>query len=243
MQTVPADTPAAPAAAGLLARAVGIVTAPRRTLEAVVAHPSWVGMLVLTIGVAAACSGALLSTEAGQVALVDQQVRTLESFGQAVDDARYAELERRSRDGGAIQAAQVIVGVPLAALAMAALIFRVNRRRAPAVAFRAVLAVVVHSGVILAVHHLVLSPLNYVRETLSSPTNVAVLFPMLEDGTIPARFLGTIDLFVLWWIVVLALGLGVLYRRPARWFGVRLFGMYLALALGLAVIMAVAGGF
>ena len=38
---------AVPAPKGLIARAIGIITSPRATYEAVVAHPKWFGMLAL----------------------------------------------------------------------------------------------------------------------------------------------------------------------------------------------------
>ena len=39
---------------------------------------------------------------------------------------------------------------------------------------------------------------------------------MLDEASPVARFLGVVDLFVVWWIVVLAIGMSVLYRRPTR---------------------------
>lgn len=242
MLTVTAETTPGAGVSGLLARARGIVMAPRRTFADVVAKPAWIGMLVLTVAAGAAASSALLSTETGQIALVDQQVRTLEAFGQVVDDERYDALEARSVYGGAIQAGEMVVGAPLLAWVIAALIYGSHRAASPQVTFRQVLAVVVHSGVVLAVQQLVLSPINYARESLSSPVNLAALLPMIEEGTLPARFLGMIDLFVVWWLVVLAIGVGVLYGRRARQVMARLFGVYLGLALALALAMAAAGG-
>ena len=48
---------ATPAPKSLVARFIGIITAPRATFESVVAHPKWLGMLALTtliVGVAGA---------------------------------------------------------------------------------------------------------------------------------------------------------------------------------------------
>ena len=57
-----------------------------------------------------------------------------------------------------------------------------------------------------------------------------------------ARLLGAVDIFVLWWVVLLAMGLGMLYRTRtlpiARW----LFGAYAAGALALAATQALRGG-
>ena len=41
-------------------------------------------------------------------------------------------------------------------------------------------------------------------------------FPMLDASSPLARALGFVDLFVVWWAVVLAIGVGVVYERRAR---------------------------
>lgn len=82
--------------------------------------------------------------------------------------------------------------------------------------FKQVFAVVSHAGVISIVQQLFVTPLNYARESLSSPANLSVFFPMLDEGGFLAGFLGSIDLFLVWQVVVLAIGLGILYRRPTR---------------------------
>ncbi|MBI2828163.1 MAG: hypothetical protein HYX77_02675 [Acidobacteria bacterium] len=114
--------------------------------------------------------------------------------------------------------------------------------RAGAVTYRHVLAVVAHAGVILALRQVIAVPLAYARETLASPMTMGMFFGMLDEASLPARFLGIIDLFVLWWIMVLAVGMSVLYQRPARRLAAVFVGAYLALAVVLAVAMAVTGG-
>ena len=51
-----------------------------------------------------------------------------------------------------------------------------------------------------------------------------------------------IDLFVVWWVIVLAIGLGVLYRRRTQPIAMTLFGVYAVIAIGAAVIMSRLGG-
>ena len=79
--------------------------------------------------------------------------------------------------------------------------------------FRQLFAVFVHSTAISVVQQLFVTPLNYVRETISSATNLAVFLPMLDESSFLAKLLGTIDLFLIWWIVLLSIGLGVLFKR------------------------------
>ncbi len=49
-------------------------------------------------------------------------------------------------------------------------------------------------------------------------------------------------MFVIWWAIVLAIGVAVLYRRRARTVAAMFVGVYAALALLLAIAMAVTGG-
>lgn len=226
-----------------LRRALGVITAPRMTLEAVVADPRWAGLQALTLAVTIASGALLLQTETGRLALVDRWERTAQAFGGDVDEARYAELEAWSARGPEYAAAIGILQGPVLAFTLAGLIsvfFRDSEGAARP--YRQVLAVVVSAGVLLALREAVGAPLNYARETLASPLTLTALFPMFDEASPVARFLAIIDLAVLWWVIVLAIGVSVLYRRPARRLAVRFVGAYLVLAAILAIAMALSGG-
>jgi hypothetical protein len=105
-----------------------------------------------------------------------------------------------------------------------------------------VYAIVAHSGFVLALAPIFVLPLDYVRESLTSPTAVAVFLPFLEENTFMSRLLGTIDLFYIWWLVNLAIGLAVLYRRRTGSIAVTLLIIYVVLAsIGAGVRTALAG--
>jgi hypothetical protein len=108
--------------------------------------------------------------------------------------------------------------------------------------YRQNLAVVAHAGVILAVRQLILMPLAYLRETLASPLTLGLLFPMLDEASPAARFLGVVDLVVVWWVVVLAFGVSLLYARPARRTALAFVGAYVGVAALLAIAMVLTGG-
>ena len=74
-------------------------------------------------------------------------------------------------------------------------------------AFVTALAIVVHATVVLALQQMVATPLHYVYESLTSPTNVAGMLRVFDEGTWPARLFGTIDVFGLWWMWLLSVGL------------------------------------
>jgi hypothetical protein len=105
-----------------------------------------------------------------------------------------------------------------------------------------VLSVVSHAGVILALRQIIGAPATYLRETTASATAVGLWFPMFDEASPVSRFLGAMDVLVVWWVVVLGIGLAVLYRRRALRMAAALTGLYAVLALAMTVAMALAGG-
>jgi hypothetical protein len=228
---------------GVSGRAFGIITSPRATFEAVVRAPRWLGILALTFLVAAGSAAIVLSTDVGQLALLDQWERTAAAFGRNVDDAEYAALAGASRNGALYAVVSSLVSGPLLVLVLSGVLFAAFRAAAPgAVAFPQVLAVVAHAGVILALRQLIAAPVVYASETLTSPITMGLFFGMLNEASPFARFFGIIDLFVVWWALVLAIGMSVLYRRPARRLAGVFVGAYVTLAVVLTAVMAATGG-
>ena len=85
-------------------------------------------------------------------------------------------------------------------------------------------------------------PLDYARASLSSPTNLGVFMPFLDENTFFARLIGAIDLFLIWWLVNLAIGLGVLYKRRTGPIATGFLSVYLVIALVIAAIKTALAG-
>ena len=197
------SSPAASAPArGLAARVIGVLTSPRATYADVAAHPRWFGALIVVLATTIAASSVLLSTEVGQRAVIDQQLQGVEAFGRTITDAQFQQMERTAPYFVYFAAFFQIVFMPLVALAVAGIAIAIfNGALGADASFRQVFAVVVFSGVVTAVRALFATPLNYARESLSSPTTLTAIVPFFEDNTFPGRLLGSIDLFLIWWIV------------------------------------------
>lgn len=227
----------------MIGRMVGIIRRPRATFQAVAADPRWIGVLAALFLIGSGVNALFLSTAVGQQALVDQWERTALAFGQDVDDARYGELQELSRRGPTYAILTQLARGPVLAIGLAALLYgSLGRRRGAAPAFRQVLAVVAYSTVILALREIMAAPINFARESITSPTTLVQLFPVANAASPVARFFGLIDVFVVWWLAVLAVGLGVLYARRAWPIAATLYGVYAGVAAALAATMALLGG-
>jgi hypothetical protein len=197
------------------------------------------GLLAIT----AVSQALLFVTEVGQVALVDQWERTALAFGQPVDDARYAELQTLSRSGPLYGVVRAVATGPVVTLALACVVFLLFRPGGDRpVSFSQVLAVTAHASVILALREVLSVPVSFMREATGGATSLGLWFPGLDAASFGGRFVGALDVFVMWWAVVLAIGVGVLYGREARKIAAAFLGVYAGVALLIAVTMSALGG-
>ena len=224
-----------PAKTNVFSRFIGIITAPRATYERVVARPTWLGMYLLTAVIVAFGAALPMTTDAGKQAAVDQQVASMEAFGMQVGDEQYAQIQKGTAILPYMTAASVVVMTLLIGLITAGILFAVfNAALGGDARYKQILAVLMHANVITALGQLFTGPLNYFRGSVTSATSLAALLPMLDETSFMGKLAGAIDLFIIWWVIVLAIGLAVLYRRKTQPIAVTLFGIYAAIALGIA---------
>lgn len=237
MSEVAATVAPAPAGKSVFARFIGILTSPRETFADVVANPRFLGMMILVLLVTAVCTGGFFSTHVGQTAWLDSMAERAQQSGQEIPEAQWAGMEKMAPYMGAIYVGSTLFFGPLFWLLMAGLLFLVfNVMLGGDSSFKHLWSVFVHSTAVTVVQQLFVTPLNYARESMSSATNLSVFLPMLDESSFLAKFLGTIDLFLIWWLVVLSIGLGVLYRRKTGPIAIGLFVVYALVAIIIAAV-------
>ncbi len=242
-QPSPAESISAPPVSkSLPACLLGVLFAPRATYAAIAERPRWLGALAFVVIVGAAGTFAFLSTEIGQQAMMDQQVRMVESFGVKLNDAAYDRMEASLNTARYTGALGQAVTVPVMGLIIAGIMLGVfNAALGGDGTFKQVYSIVAHSAVVLTASQLFGLPLAYARETMSGATNLAVFAPFLDENSFAARALGSIDLFILWWIVSLSIGLGVLYKKRTGPIATSLIVVYVAIGLIIAAIKSALG--
>jgi hypothetical protein len=226
----------------LPARVWGILTSPRETFADVAARPRWFGMMALVLIVTAIGLGVFYSTEVGQSAFLTQQADQARAAGREIPEAQWAGIQKVAPYMGLITVASTLLLAPIMWLAVSGLLFVVfNVAMGGTATFRQLFAVFVHSTAVTLLQTLFVTPLNFVRETMSSATNLAVFLPMLDESSFLARFLGMIDLFVIWWVVILAIGLSVLFKRKTGPIAAGLFVVYGVIAVIVAAFFGRGG--
>jgi hypothetical protein len=238
-----AITPASVPDKSLVARFVGVIVSPREVFEVVAAHPSWLMMAIVVVVLTAAPTLWFQSTDVGRQATLDESVRQVQAFGVTVSDQMYEAMRKSIMEPSAIRMAGSVVAMIAMPLVMWALIAGlamgiVGVLMGGSGTFKKAFSAVVHSSVIGVIGVLVVTPLNYARESLTSATNLGVLMPFLPDGSFLARLFGMMDLFRLWWLFVLAIGFGMVFKKKTGTMATLLFGIYAVIAIGFAAFMA-----
>jgi hypothetical protein len=224
-------------------RLTGAIFSPKPTFESVSGHPVWVDVLAITVLLTALSWFAFLSTDTGRQAFIDQQFQQQEAWGQTITP----QVEERINNSApvmrwVIPISTIVIG-PLFVVIIAGVLYGVFAALLGGGAtFKQTLAVVVHAGIVSTVGFLGTMGLNFVRGTMSSATNLGVFVQMLPENSFLVRFLGMIDLVWVWYLIVLAIGLGVLYRRKTSTVALGFFAVYLVVALGIAGVRSALGG-
>jgi len=228
---------------GLLARTIGMVTAPTDTFRAVVSSPRPFGVLLLACVVLVLATAGPQFTARGRQAALDMQVQQVEKFTrQPVAPQAYAQMERQAeRFGPYFAAIGTFVFVPVMSLFFTALYWvAFNTILGGTAAFKQVLAIVTHSQVITALGAAVTAPIQYASgvNTPTGPFNLGALAPMLDPNSFLATFLGMLTVFQIWAVVVTAIGLAVLYNRTRRNVTIALLAFHGLVMAGFAAVPA-----
>lgn len=226
----------------LPSRIVGVLTSPGDTFRSVAAHPAWFGVLAVQLTVTALAFALFFSTDVGKAAYVDQAVSNIESFGGTVNDEIYDGIRRQAEFARYIQPASMFVFGPIVVALVAGLLYGAFAVLGGEATYKQVLAVVSHAGIVTTLQPLLTLPLNYQRQTMSSATNLSVFLPMLEEGSFLASLLGVVDLFYIWYAVVLAIGLAVVYRRRTTPIAIGLLAVLVLIGVAIATVKVALGG-
>jgi hypothetical protein len=184
-----------------------------------------------------------LTTEEGKQAALDQRVSQMEAFGSHVDDAQYERMRQGMAMAPYFAGGSILVIAPIMVTIISGILFAVfNAAMGGEASFKQLFSVVVHAGAVSTLSAVFTGPLNYFRGAVGSATNLGVLLPMIDEKSFVGRLLGMTDLFIIWWLIVLAIGLAVLYRRRTQPIAISLLAIYAVIALAFAAVMSRAGG-
>ena len=226
----------------MIRRIAGVIVRPRATLDELAARPVWAATWAFILITWAFCGGWLLASDIGQQALIDERVRVIEAFGGSVSDAEYQALLLRPPVWVYATSGGRALLLPVTTLLVAVAMWLVARAEGASATLTQALSLAVHASVVLLIGQVIATPLHYVRESLTSPLNLSAVLPLMEEGTFRTRLFGTIDLFALWWAVLLAVSLSILTGRRVGRYLTAIAVVFLGFGGVVAAIIAASGG-
>jgi hypothetical protein len=215
-----------------------MVIHPRATFVELAERPVWWDTWLIILGIWAVCGTLLLGSRIGDQALVDERERVIEALGGTVTDTQHAALLAQPPRWVYFTSGSRLLLTPGVTVAVAVGLWLAARYDGAKPTFAQALSTTVHASVVLLLGQLIATPVHYVRESLTSPINMAALLPLMEEGSLQARFFGTLDLFVLWWTALLAVGLSVLTRLRTARYALRITAVYFCVAGVVAASLA-----
>jgi len=236
MTEIASATPAAEAAPkGLVSRVFGVFFSPRATYSSVAAYPRWLGALAVTCIVLSGGYYALLSTEVGKQAAFDQQTQLIESFGVKLNDAAYERMEAGIERAKYTTPIGQFIGLPIVLAIVAGILLGIfNALLGGDATYKQVFAILAHSSLITALQTIFVIPIDYLKESLASPTTLLAVMPFIDEGTFIGRLFSTIDIFQLWGTLSLAIGLAVLYKRRTAPIAISLYVVMFVILIAIA---------
>ena len=226
------------------ARIAGIVFSPYDTYADVAARPRVIGALLFVLALNVATFAVFSASQRGREMALDQAIRVMETFTRQIPDEVYAQMEDRMLNGNMIfPTVSQAVFWPIILAALAGVLFVVfNVLLGYESTYKHVLAVVVHSSILLALQALFIFPIMYFKQSMSPPASLTVFMPFLAEESFLARFLGAFDLFRLWWVANLSIGIGVLYKKRTGPIFTGFLAVYVVIALAVATVAAILSG-
>ncbi len=222
-----------PAVPGVFARAIGIITSPKATFEQVVRAPRSIGILALIALLTGLGTTAYSFTAKGRQAQIEFNVQQMERFGVTVTDEMYARMEKQSAYTPYTTVVSMFVFFPIVVLIVSGILYAVfNAIMGGTAEFKQVMAVTSHSWMVPTLGAIFGGILNFARGSIStSVANLGMLLPMLKEKSFAANLAGAVDLFQIWFVLVLSIGLGVLYKRKTSSVATGLFIVYALIAI------------
>ena len=211
-------------------RLVNMFIAPGKVFEFLMQKPLWVVPLsVVTLAITLQ-QGIIMSSQTGKEGMrqeIQKSPRAAQLSSEQVD-------QQISMMGKIIPVSTFIVA-PVITFAAAGLIYLIfSIVLGGEITYKQTLSAWTHVGFIGLVGIAVQTALVFIKGTIRPNTSLAAFLPFLEEDSFIYHFLQTFDLFVLWQLAVLSLGMGMLSRVGTKKAAITIFSTLVVIGLIIA---------
>jgi hypothetical protein len=215
---------------GLFARLTGIFTSPTAVFQELKGRPTWLVPLLI-VSVAIAVMNASVSwSPVGERAIREEiQKKAPNVPPEALD--RQLTITRNFGPVGAL------VGFPIFTMLIAGLLYLIfSVGMGGEGTFKQTLSAYAHTSVIGVAGGLVGTVLIFLKGNLRSSTALSAFLPFLEESSFLYKVFQGFDVFLLWQLGVLSVGMGVIQQTGTRKAAIAIFSVFVTIVLILAGI-------
>ncbi len=221
----------APASMSFVQRIVNIFVAPAKVFEFLARKPVWVVPLIVICVYGALLQGIIFNSEAGKE-MTRQEFQKSPRAAQLTPE----QVDRQIAMMGKIVPISTVIIGPIITFAAAGLVYLlISILLGGEITYKQTLAAWVHVGFIGFLQGAVQTGIVLFRG-IKPNTSLAAFLPFLEEDSFVYHFLQIFDLFVLWQLAVLAIGVGMMSRIGTRKAAITLYSALTVIALIIAGI-------
>ncbi len=216
---------------------INVFLSPREAFEAVDRKPTWVLPFVILLIVTIA-SAIVVTPIAMEDRLDDQRDKLIEERGMTQEEADRA-MEMGAKIGKIAGPITAPIGVGLYLIIFAAvLLFLGNILMGGESNFKKVFSMFTYSSMIGVLGSLISIPIMFSKKTMEVPTNLGVLLNIEDKGSFMYHLLTKVELFTIWQLVVVSIGMAVIYRFTTKKAATGVVILYILYALIASAITA-----
>ena len=190
---------------------MGIYFSPRKTFEYLRGKPKWLVPFILI------CLVALVSNFLARDIAIKERIESVQMSERLTEEQKDQYLEQIEASTSGWQAyiqwvaTPIVILIILAAVAGLFLFFG-NLLFGGQASFRQMLSVYTHSGLVSVPAAIIKVPIMLAQGTTKVQTSLAVVLSADAEGTFLFRLLSKFDLFSIWEVILLIIGVSVVYR-------------------------------
>ncbi len=221
----------------LLGTLVNVFVSPREAYEAIDRRPHWVLPLVIVL-LATLVAAFFITPMAMEEKMAEQREKLIEQRGMTPEQADQALAmgEKIGRITGPVMApiptVVVIAVVALALLFLGNVVFGGHSN------YKKLFAMYSWTSLIGVLATMVKTPLMLSRGTVDVQTSLAAFLDPAQKGTFLYQLLARTDVFSLWKLVLVCIGMAVLYRISTKRAATGVVALYLVYAIARAAVTA-----
>lgn len=215
---------------GFPARLAGMFTSPSTVFQEVKRRPTWlVPLLTLTLAITAMWTLVMLSPT-GQAAFREQFQERAQNLPPEVLEKQLAVMKF------GIPIATFFV-TPIFTLLLAGLVYLIfSIILGGEGTFRQTFSAQVHSGLVGLLGGLVGTALIFAKGNLKSSTALSAFLPFLEETSLLYKIWRSFDIFLIWQLALLSIGMGVIQGTGTRKSATVIFSVFVVAVVIIAVI-------